>query len=94
MTIQHLNDTLNQLSQQRSREKVFEFANALVEWMGLKLNDGSKPQLLAPQTQKLKEYLVPAPQTVQPQLYRRTKYPYSFCSCEANKERLHKSVSR
>ena len=72
MTIQHLNDTLNQLSQQRSREKVFEFANALVEWMGLKLNDGSKPQLLAPQTQKLKEYLVPAPQTVQPQLYRLT----------------------
>lgn len=70
MTIQDLNDLLTQLSQQRTREKVLEFANALVDWMGLKLNDGGKPQLLAPQTQKLKDYLATAPQTVQPQLYR------------------------
>lgn len=70
MTIQELNDLLTQLSQQRTREKVLEFANALVDWMGIKLNDGGKPQLLAPQTQKLKDYLATAPQTVQPQLYR------------------------
>lgn len=72
MIIQELNDLLNQLSQQRTREKVLEFANALVEWMGLKLSEGGKPQLLAPQTQKLKDYLATAPQTVQPQLYRLT----------------------
>jgi methylase of polypeptide subunit release factors len=70
MTIQELNDLLTQLSQQRTREKVLEFANALVDWMGIKLNDRGKPQLLAPQTQKLKDYLATAPQTVQPQLYR------------------------
>jgi len=72
MTIQELNDLLNQLSQQRTREKVLEFANALVDWMGVKLSEGGKPQLLAPQTQKLKDYLASAPQTVQPQLYRLT----------------------
>lgn len=72
MTLQELNDLLTQLSQQRTRDKVLEFANALVDWMGLKLNDGGKPQLLAPQTQKLKDYLATAPQTVQPQLYRLT----------------------
>ena len=40
--------------------------------MNVTPNAGSKPQLVTPQTQKLKEYLFPAPQTVQPQLYRLT----------------------
>ena len=72
MTIQELNIILNDLSGNPSRDKVIDFAISLAEWMGLKVNADKRPQLLAPQTQKLKEYLVSAPQTVQPQLYRLT----------------------
>jgi methylase of polypeptide subunit release factors len=72
MTIQELNIILNNLSGNPSRDKVIDFAISLTEWMGLKVNADKRPQLLAPQTQKLKEYLVSAPQTVQPQLYRLT----------------------
>ena len=38
--------------------------------MNIVPNAGNKPQLLSPQTQKLKDFLAAAPQTVQPQLYR------------------------
>jgi len=72
MTLSDLNIILSKLAQNPGREHVLEFAFALTEWMGLKPNADKKPQLLAPQTQKLKEYLAPVPQTVQPQLYRLT----------------------
>ena len=72
MTLQDLNNILSKLAQNPGREHVLEFAFAITEWMGLKPNTDKKPQLLTPQTQKLKDYLAPVPQTVQPQLYRLT----------------------
>ena len=70
MTIPELNKLLDNLTQTHSREDVLEFSFALVEFMGLTPNGEKKPQLLSPQTQKLREYLSPAPLTAQPQLYR------------------------
>lgn len=70
MTLQDLNKKLDELSKQKNRESLLEFAYALTEWMGLETTNNRVPQLLAPKTQKLKDFLVPAPQTVQPQLYR------------------------
>jgi len=70
MTITEINIILTQLAAQKSREKVLELSFSLLEWMGIATNSEKKPQLLSPQTQKLKEYLVNAPQTLQPQLYR------------------------
>ncbi|MFH1298114.1 MAG: TaqI-like C-terminal specificity domain-containing protein [Bacteroidota bacterium] len=72
MNIGELNTFIEKLSSIRSRDAVFEFAFALIEWMGLQQVEDKKPRLLSPQTQKLKEYLVPVPLTVQPQLYRLT----------------------
>ncbi len=72
MTLTDINNRLEKLKDNPSRENVFDFSFMLLEWMGLTPNVGNKPQLLSPQTQKLKEYLFPAPQTVQPQLYRLT----------------------
>jgi len=72
MNIEELNAALGKLSESRNRDSVFAFAYALIKWMGLQGNEGNKPRLLAPQTQKLKDYLVPVPMTVQPQLYRLT----------------------
>ncbi|HNQ67751.1 MAG TPA: TaqI-like C-terminal specificity domain-containing protein [Bacteroidales bacterium] len=69
MNIIDLNQILASLSESK-RENVFNFAFAIMEWMGIEPNGDKKPQLVAPQTQKLKDFLVPAPQTVQPQLYR------------------------
>ena len=71
MTINDINNKLELLNQNPLRENVFDLALSLVEWMGLNPN-ANKPQLLSPKTQKLKEYLFPAPMTVQPQLYRLT----------------------
>lgn len=68
--IQTLNKLLARLAANHSRENVLDFSLALLQWMGIAPNPGNKPQLLSPQTQKLKEYLATAPQTVQPQLYR------------------------
>lgn len=77
MTITEINKILAHLAQNPSRENVLDFAFALLQWMNIEVNkdspakDGTgKPQLLSPQTQKLKDFLAPAPQTVQPQLYR------------------------
>ena len=70
MNIQDLNNKLDQLAQSQSRENVIEFAYTLLEWIGIEPTTNKTPQLLAPKTQKLKDYLLPAPQTVQPQLYR------------------------
>ncbi|MBS4027532.1 MAG: hypothetical protein KGZ58_02750, partial [Ignavibacteriales bacterium] len=72
MNLQDLNKNLDELAQHQNREKVIEFAFALVQWMGLESTPNYTPQLLAPKTQKLKDFLCPAPQTVQPQLYRLT----------------------
>ncbi|TRZ66699.1 hypothetical protein D4R20_00150 [bacterium] len=72
MNIEELNTLIEKLSETGSREVVFEFAFALIDWMGLKPVEDKKPRLLSPQTQKLKEYLVTVPMTVQPQLYRLT----------------------
>ena len=70
MTINEINKILAQLAENPSRENVLDFAFALLQWMNIEPNAQKKPQLLSPQTQKLKDYLAPAPQTVQPQLYR------------------------
>lgn len=70
MTINEINKILAQLAENPSRENVLDFAFALLQWMNIEPNALNKPQLLSPQTQKLKDYLAPAPQTVQPQLYR------------------------
>lgn len=70
MTITQLNNILGKLATDVNRDTVLDFAFALMEWMSISPNADNKPQLLTTQTQKLKEYLVPAPQTVQAQLYR------------------------
>ncbi|NQV03261.1 MAG: hypothetical protein HQ542_11485, partial [Bacteroidia bacterium] len=72
MNIGELNTFIEKLSSTQSRDAVFDFAFALIEWMGLQQVEDKRPRLLSPQTQKLKEYLVPVPLTVQPQLYRLT----------------------
>lgn len=78
MTINDINKILSKLAEEPSRENVLELSFALLEWMGINPNDGNKPQLLSPQTQKLKDYLSPAPQTVQPQLYRLSSEPQNI----------------
>ncbi|MBS1776159.1 MAG: hypothetical protein JSS64_07745, partial [Bacteroidetes bacterium] len=70
MTISDINKILSRLAEQPTRENVLDFSFALLQWMNIEPNAGNKPQLLSPQTQKLKDFLAPAPQTVQPQLYR------------------------
>lgn len=70
MTINDINNLLLQLAENPSRERVLNFSFALVQWMGIEPSAGNIPKLLSPQTQKLKDFLAPAPQTVQPQLYR------------------------
>ncbi|MFH2144216.1 MAG: DNA methyltransferase [Bacteroidota bacterium] len=72
MTLSDINKQLEKLKDNPSRENILDFSFTLVQWIGLTPNECNKPQLVAPQTQKLKEYLLPAPQTVQPQLYRLT----------------------
>lgn len=69
MTLSILNDLLAKLNQKK-REHVFAFAAALMEWMQVEFVTKERPPLLSPSTQKLMDYLVPAPLTVQPQLYR------------------------
>ena len=65
-----LNSRLAQITENPSRENILNLSFALLQWMGIAPNKDSKPQLLSPQTQKLKDFLAPAPQTAQPQLYR------------------------
>jgi methylase of polypeptide subunit release factors len=72
MNLEELNTLIEKLTEKPGREGVFELAFALIDWIGLQPVEDKKPRLLAPQTQKLKEYLVPVPTTVQPQLYRLT----------------------
>lgn len=70
MNLHEINQRLEQLTANPSREAVFDLSFALLNWMNIEPVTDSKPQLLAPQTQKLKDYLFPAPKTVQAQLYR------------------------
>lgn len=74
MTIHDINKILTSLAEQplqdERRNLVFELSFALLQWMSIEPNTGNKPQLLSPQTVKLKDYLAPVPRTVQPQLYR------------------------
>ena len=69
MTLDQLNNALGSLKA-GDRDSLLAFAYALVQFMGITPNDVSKPRLQSPHTVKLKDSLVPAPQTVQPQLYR------------------------
>jgi adenine-specific DNA-methyltransferase len=69
MTLNSINELLATLNQ-RKRENVFAFASALMEWMQIIPVAKEKPPLLVPGTQKLMAEFVPAPFTVQPQLYR------------------------
>jgi hypothetical protein len=70
MTLTDINKALSNLSEQPTRENILAFSFELLKWMNIRPNADNKPQLLSPQTQKLKDYLANAPQTVQPQLYR------------------------
>ncbi|MCX6320560.1 MAG: Eco57I restriction-modification methylase domain-containing protein [Bacteroidia bacterium] len=70
MTFSDINTILSQIAEQKTRERILEFSFTLLQWMGITPNAENKPQLLSTQTQKLKEYLANAPQTVQAQLYR------------------------
>ena len=70
MTITDINKILSRLAENPTRENILDFSFGLLQWMNIESNAGNKPQLLSPQTQKLKDFLATAPQTVQPQLYR------------------------
>lgn len=70
MTLTDINKALSNLAEQPTRENILAFSFELLQWMNIAPNTENKPQLLSPQTQKLKDYLANAPQTVQPQLYR------------------------
>lgn len=76
MNTNDLNTLLASLAEQK-RENIISFSFALLEWMGITPNSDVpghvgeiRPRLTMPQTQKLKDFLAPAPLTVQPQLYR------------------------
>jgi adenine-specific DNA-methyltransferase len=70
MTLTDINKALSNLAEQPTRKNILAFSFELLHWMNIAPNADNKPQLLSPQTQKLKDYLANAPQTVQPQLYR------------------------
>ena len=70
MTLTDINKALSNLADQPTRENILTFSFELLQWLNITPNADNKPQLLSPQTQKLKDYLANAPQTVQPQLYR------------------------
>lgn len=70
MTITDINKILSRLADNPTRENILDFSFGLLQWMNIEPNAANKPQLLSPQTQKLKDFLATAPQTVQPQLYR------------------------
>jgi len=70
MTLTDINKALSNLAEQPTRENILAFSFELLHWMNITPNADNKPQLLSPQTQRLKDYLANAPQTVQPQLYR------------------------
>lgn len=70
MTLTDINKALSNLAELPTRENILTFSFELLQWMNITPNADNKPQLLSPQTQKLKDYLANAPQTVQPQLYR------------------------
>lgn len=70
MTITDINKILERIAENPSRENILDLSFALLQWMSIEPSAQNKPQLLSPQTQKLKEFLATAPQTVQPQLYR------------------------
>ncbi len=70
MTIADINKILSRLADNPTRENILDFSFGLLQWMNIEPNAANKPQLLSPQTQKLKDFLATAPQTVQPQLYR------------------------
>ncbi|MBN1339639.1 MAG: N-6 DNA methylase [Bacteroidales bacterium] len=70
MTIIDINKILSSLADNPSRENILDFSFSLLQWMNIEPNAANKPQLLSPQTQKLKDFLATVPQTVQPQLYR------------------------
>jgi hypothetical protein len=70
MTLTDINKMLAEIAEQKTREKILEFSFGLLKWIGIAPNGENKPQLLATQTQKLREYLANAPQTLQAQLYR------------------------
>ncbi|MBN1199677.1 MAG: hypothetical protein JXA23_10025, partial [Bacteroidales bacterium] len=72
MTLDELNTLLQEMTENPHRDRVFRFAFALIDWMGLTAVANQKPRLVSPGTQKLKEMLAPVPLTVQPQLYRLT----------------------
>lgn len=65
-----INSILSRLEENPTRENILDFSFGLLQWMNIEPNAANKPQLLSPQTQKLKDFLATAPQTVQPQLYR------------------------
>ncbi len=70
MTINDINKILSRLADNPTKENILDFSFGLLQWMNIEPNAANKPQLLSPQTQKLKDFLATAPQTVQPQLYR------------------------
>src|SRR6218665_182905 len=78
MKTDDLNDILSRLAKNSTRENVLDLSFALLQWMGIEPNAANKPHFLSPQTQKLKDFVVPAPQTVQPQLYRLSADPQNI----------------
>lgn len=74
MELKVLNDILSRLEEDREngREHILALAAALIDWMGFRYAENSKPRLLDFQTIRLKEALAPAPVTGQEQLYRLT----------------------
>lgn len=69
MKLNDINTLLAALGK-NNREALFDFAHALMAWMDVDQTADQRPKLVNPQSEKLRSNLVPAPQTVQPQLYR------------------------
>ncbi|MDX2047902.1 MAG: TaqI-like C-terminal specificity domain-containing protein [Chitinophagaceae bacterium] len=74
MTIEAINDKLAQVAEEtvalNRRSKLLELSFAIMDWMGIAPNGDYLPQIVAPKTQRLHEYLLHAPLTKQGQLYR------------------------
>lgn len=64
MTINDINKILSRLAENPTRENILDFSFGWLQWMNIEPNAGNKSQLLSPQTQKLKDFLATASQTV------------------------------
>jgi hypothetical protein len=101
MTIADINKILSQLAANPTRENVLDLSFALLQWMNIEANKDpdkigtGKPQLLSPQTQKLKDFwpgTANRTTTTVSHQCRQPEHQGSLCCIEKTEERNHQPV--